>query len=184
MPLLTPTDIRLYLTLNAGQDEELLLALCAAAEAFVLAQISMKTFDVTSVAETYNGNGASIMILDRRPIVDITEVMIDGKVIPAAASWNSNGWLTDLKALYLRGWRFTPSVQNVRVTYTAGYAVVPEDLKRAAIDIVAEKYARRTRQGVTSKSIGSESITYGQNDVTPYARQVFGQYKRPMLARL
>lgn len=184
MALLAPADIRLYLTLNPGQDEQLLLALCAAAESFVLAQISMTSFEIEPKTEVYNGCGSSRMVLDRRPVVAITNVTVDGVELPAAVQWNDTGWVFDGTMLYLRGYKFTPAVQNVSITYTAGYAVVPEDLKRAAVDIVAEKYQRRTRQGITSKSIGTESITYGQNDITPFAKQVFAHYKRPMLMRL
>jgi len=46
------------------------------------------------------------------------------------------GFLFDTRRVLLRGFRFCRGVQNVAISYTAGYASVPLDLKQAGLEIL------------------------------------------------
>lgn len=174
--LCNPADIRAYLGLTEQQaPDSVLLPLCAAADAFVLSYLNRTSLDVASYTETYHGTGSNTLAPDNRPLVSVTSVAVDGKAVPAAAGQGA-GFVSDDLAIYLRDYRFNRGVMNVQITYSAGFATVPEGVKRAAIDIVAEKYARRNRVGISSKTIGQESISYSRDDVTPFAYKALSDY--------
>lgn len=178
--LCTPADIRAYLGLTEQQaPDSVLLPLCAAADAFVLSYLNRTTLDVTTYNETYHGTGSNTLVPDQRPVVTVTSVAVGG-VAQAAAAGQGAGFVWDDLAVYLRDGLFTRGVLNVQVSYSAGFETIPEDIKRAAVDIVAEKYMRRNRVGIASKTIGQESISYSRDDVTPFAVKALNQYKLRM----
>jgi hypothetical protein len=79
----------------------------------------------------------------------------------------------------LRGFRFCRGVQNVQISYTAGYSSVPLDLKQAAIEAFALAYRQRVRIGEKSNSMsGQVTIAFDMSDVPPRSLAVFNQYRR------
>ncbi|HYA07492.1 MAG TPA: hypothetical protein VEF90_16525 [Xanthobacteraceae bacterium] len=101
---------------------------------------------------TFNGTGGKKLLLPDRPVTAVASLTIDTISIPAASppSW---GYLFDTKFLYLYEhhghWGlspgfvsgFTRGVQNVVVSYTAGYAAVPYDLQQACLNWLGSAYA-------------------------------------------
>lgn len=181
MALVETTDVRNFLSLAVDQDEDLLLSLIAAASAFVLKYIDVEGFEIKSYTQKYNGTGSNVLCPDNRPITAVASLAIDGIAVSASINCSDAGYVFDKYGIYLRSHRFCEGVMNVDVTYSAGYAVVPDDIKQAVIEIVAEKYQRRLRVGISSKTIGQESIAFSQNDLTPHARIVLNQYKGTFL---
>jgi hypothetical protein len=79
----------------------------------------------------------------------------------------------------LRGFRFSRGVQNVAISYTAGYASVPLDLKQAALEAFALTYRQRTHIGEKSNSMGGQvTLSFDMSDVPPRSMTVIGQYRR------
>ena len=78
----------------------------------------------------------------------------------------------------LRGYVFTPRPQNVEITYTAGYPVIPPDIAQACIDLVCLRYRERTRIGEVSRATGgSETVTYSQRDMSEHVKLLLSQYR-------
>lgn len=177
MALADTDDVRAFLSLAASQDETLLLSLIAAASAFVLKYVDVDGFAVAAYTEKYNGPGGTVLCPDHRPITAVTSLAVNGTAIAASINCSDSGYVFDRSGIYLRGYRFHEGFMNVDVSYSAGYAAVPDDIKQAVVEIAAEKYQRRLRLGISSKSIGQESIAFSQNDLTPHARVVLNQYK-------
>jgi hypothetical protein len=112
-------------------------------------------FASASYTRTFNGNGGQKMLLPDRPVTAVASLTIDGIAVPAGAVGATPGYLFDNKFLYLygggvggsmgRNWRgsyvFTRDVQNVTVTYTAGYATVPYDVQQACLNWLGSAYA-------------------------------------------
>lgn len=178
--LAAPTDVQAFLSLPTTQDTALLELLCEAASSFVLTYCNRDTFAITARTERYNGTGSRVLVVDNRPIVSVQSVSIYGKDVPASVDFG-NGYIFDKTSITLYGSRFDKDIRNVEVSYTSGFATLPASIKQAVVEIVAEKYQRRTRLGVSSKSIGQETISYSQNDLGPSAKAVLNQYKIPFL---
>ncbi len=82
-------------------------------------------------------------------------------------------------------------IQNVVITYTAGYPSTPPEIAQACIELVALRYRERTRIGEVSKSLGgAETVTYSQKDLSDGIKTLLQQYRlvtpvagvRPMMA--
>jgi len=68
--------------------------------------------------------------------------------------------------------------QNIKVVYKGGYdgnSAVPEDLKLAMIEAVAEVLNKRKSQGISSESIGGGSITWAP---APALNAILDNYRR------
>ena len=108
-----------------------------------------------------NGNGRETMLLPQIPIVAVTQVTFTDR----------NAVVTDVTAdikLYdaAAGIIFHPTphwgcddcfpwgVQNVTVTYTHGYATIPDDLKN--VTILAAKHL--VQQGLTATNLQSQTV--------------------------
>lgn len=103
--------------------------------------------------------GAELM-LPQRPAQEPTSVKVNGV---AVTDWTFLG-----DRLYRpSGWQAwdatTGAPLRVEVTYTHGYAVVPDELKRIGLQAAARAY--RNPKGLRSETIGSESYTYATETV-------------------
>lgn len=174
------SDVQAFLSLPAEQDTALLQSLITSASAFVANWLSRDIFSQTYV-ETVNGNGGDRMVLKNYPVTAIDSMGIDGLPLNVSTLTNggsADGYVFDDSTLYLRGWSLSPGVQNITVTYTAGYDSVPADLAQACVEIVATKYKRRTNLEVSGKTLNGETISYTMTDIPASAKVVLSQYQR------
>lgn len=89
------------------------------------------------------------------------------------------GFLWDSRRVLLRGFRFDRGIQNVQLSYSAGYSSVPLDLRQAAIEAFALSYRQRVRIGEKSNSMnGQVTVAFDMSDVPPRSMTVFSQYRR------
>lgn len=74
---------------------------------------------------------------------------------------------------------FPKGFRNIRCSGIWGsYAVVPEDLKQAGIDLVVAKLNRIRGIGLSSISIGGQSMSFSQRDLDEGTKDVINQYRR------
>lgn len=161
-------------------SDGLLGSLVTSASAYVVSWLSR---DVLSAAfvEIYDGNGKDYLVLANGPITAVTSVAWAGTTLSAAGDpvAPTAGYFFSGRKLSLVGYRF-PYGARVKVSYTAGYATVPADLKQAVTEIVGEAFKRRDRIGVTSKSLTGgvgEVISFSQADITANAKTLLMQYR-------
>jgi hypothetical protein len=113
----------------------------------------------------------------------VTAVSVDGVPIQQSQGFSSGaqvvGYLWDSRRVLLRGFRFCRGVQNVAISYTAGYASVPQDLKQAALEAFALSYRQRTHIGEKSSAMGGQvTLSFDMSEVPPRSVCVFSQYRR------
>lgn len=137
-------------------------------------RITRQSFSgVTSVTEYYSGNGKNIMILNRKPVVAVTEIryVLGSNNISILNLGNievvqSEGILKAKRnyeeSFYLPV--FAKGDYNIKVTYTYGYASCPDDVSEAIIYLCAEQAL-----GFIGARTGGGSIT-----MQAYGRQ-FGE---------
>ena len=132
-----------------------------------------------ALTESYDGNDSDRLLPHQFPIIAVTSVSIDNVPVQQASSPVTAGFLWDTRRILLRGFRFCRGVQNVQISYTAGYSSVPLDLKQAAIEAFALTYRQRVRIGEKSNSMsGQVNIAFDMSDVPPRSMAVFSQYRR------
>src|ERR1035437_1270018 len=123
-------NVKAWLNIDSAQTaSDANLALLISAASRFVKQFTSKGVILQSYTETYDGNGKSVLVLRQQPVVSISSLYLDPQLAtPIAQSvTGQSGWLIDNnQALRLTGYAFTKGVQNIRVTYKAGYQVLGE----------------------------------------------------------
>lgn len=131
------------------------------------------------LSETYDGNDSDRLLPHYFPIIAVTAVSVDGLPIMQSMQPSSAGFVWDSRRVLLRGFVFCRGVQNVQISYTAGYSAVPLDLKQAAIEAFALAYRQRTHIGEKSNSMGGQvTLAFDMSDLPERSLAVFNQYRR------
>ncbi|HET9183257.1 MAG TPA: hypothetical protein VFP59_14060 [Candidatus Angelobacter sp.] len=180
--LCTLADLKAWLPNQGNNDDVTLQALITNGSAQVLQYIN-RSHILCSVLgtlnETYDGNDSDRLLPRSFPVISVSSVTVDGNAVPQAPQPWLPGFLWDGRRVLLRGYIFTRGVQNVQITYTAGYLSVPLDLKQAAIEAFALAYRQRTHIGEKSSSMGGQvTLAFDMSDVPPRSLSIFNQYRR------
>ena len=121
-------------------------------------------FAVQVYTRTFNGVGGARLMLPDYPVTAVSSVSIDGIAVPTSSSTTTAGYVFDEKTIYLRGYCFTRGIQNVLVSYTAGYASVPADVEQACIEWVNTTWGRIERDpSVIMMKAGASEIRWGHD---------------------
>lgn len=140
-----------------------------------------RTFASTEHTEYYDGNGDYVLITDHYPITEIDSIYDD-----AYWSWASSD-LIDSDDYRIKDdntivsqVKFATGVQNIKITYTAGYSssTMPEDLKYACMQQVAYELDRKDDKNLIQKTLPDGSVTYHEYTLTPAVRAILNKYKR------
>jgi hypothetical protein len=173
--------------------EDLILSrLITAASGLILKYTGRPSFTSQSFVETRNGNGAPRMTTIQYPIISVASVQVNGLTVQQSTAPGLSGWAYDLYTIYLVGclnyWPgiwigqnvgvFLRGLQNVVLTYTAGYATIPYDITQACIELVAQKQVRKSHVDQVSASMSQmQTITYSQKDIPPEVKTTLDRYR-------
>jgi hypothetical protein len=128
--------------------------------------------------EVRDGTGGLRMQFACFPVSAVLSLTIDGQVIPRAISTCEAGYSFSQTQISVRSYIFGCGIQNVVITYTAGYPITPPEIAQACIELVALRYRERTRIGEVSKSSGgAETVTYSQKDLSDGIKSLLQQYR-------
>lgn len=167
-----------YLGVSGTTDDALFGTLVTAASQYVQAWLT-RTIAATDYTQRFNGPGGHQLVLPHLPINSVASLMIDGVAVPACAVEGGIGYRFDDVAIYLLGYTFTRGLQNVLITWNAGFATTPPDIAQATVELVAIVYRDRDRIGQLSKSLGNgETVSFFSGDLTPRVKTLLNQYKK------
>lgn len=142
-----------------------------------------RTFGSATYAEVRNGNDRAKLMTNESPITAVSSVSVDGVAIAPSAGPTVAGYTFDSYAIYLRPGltvsRFWRGVQNVELTYTAGYATIPPDIAQACVELIAFKLAKRTRIDKKNETLGSQqTIGFDISDMPAGVKTALLPYQR------
>lgn len=174
-------DVRTWL--QTGQnafpitDDALLSRLITAASHYIQTWLN-RQLALADYSEVRDGTGGETLQFACFPVSNVIMLTIDSQVVPRALSSRGAGYNFTSTQLSVCGYRFNRGIQNVTITYTAGYATTPPDIAQACIELVALRYRERTRIGEVSKSLGgAETVTYSQKDLSDAIKTLLQQYR-------
>lgn len=152
-----------WLGATPGSDDANLQKAISATSAQIEA-VCGRVFTATNYLETYDGPGNGVLTLRQYPIISVTQVALDGFALPASTG-QTYGWLArPPRSIALIGSVFGRGLQNVGVTYRAGYATIPADLELACLEWLKVGYLARTtspdRGPLTEEAAGGSSRKY------------------------
>jgi Phage gp6-like head-tail connector protein len=160
-------------------DDALLTRLITAASQFIQKWLS-RNIASADWYEVRDGTGGRRLTFGNFPVTAVLSLSIDGLTISPAPDDGGfgAGYVFSRTELALRGYIFTRRPQNVAITYTAGYPVIPPDIAQACIDLVCLRYRERTRIGEVSRATGgTETVTYSQRDMSEHVKLLLSQYR-------
>jgi uncharacterized phiE125 gp8 family phage protein len=170
-------DVKAWLNLTVTDDDDLLARLITAVSVAISVDLD-RTLLSADYDEIRDGTGGRTLAFAEMPVTAVASLVIDGREIPPAASGFSPGYLFSPTRLSLLGYRFTAGLGNIRIAYTAGYALVPPDLAQAAIQLVALRYKSRDRIGLTSKGLAGETTGFLQAEMSADVAAVLQRYRK------
>lgn len=147
----------------------------------ILDELGLSAASVTTYNEKFDvsRNGQKDIALTYRPLVSVTALTDNGQLVASSGYYTTTDGqvrLDDLDSF------FTVGRQTVEITYTAGFASIPPDLKHAATTIVASFFNASSHLGLAREQIGQYGYGLaGQGEgigIPRIANRILGKYRR------
>jgi hypothetical protein len=150
---------------------------------------------LTTYAETHNGSGKPWQWVRQWPIAAIVSavdlpsneayplgLLQADQELPRVA-FKTPGLQTASALLAgngaMAGGIFNPGIQNLQITYTAGYLTTPPDLSQAACELAFLWFRNRERIGVSAQGmLGTHVSFFNSSDLLPETRLKLNAYRR------
>lgn len=138
-------------------------------------RITRQNFDgIQEITEYYDGTGSPIMVLRRKPIVQLMQisytnvdanlyyltpnamqVIYDEGILKAKANFNESSYIP----IFYKG------IRNIRITYRYGYATCPGDVAEAIMRLMASEVLGHIagKTGGGNNAVQGFSPNYGEN---------------------
>lgn len=170
---------------NTEHDAEL-ARLIPAVQEFLERECERK-FELATVTEYYSGcDWRESLMVARPPIVTVTNLWDDplrvyatpllaaSYVVPAVGSEDAKAGILRLDHV-----TFLDGIQNIKITYSGGFATIPADLDQAAIELVwaAREKGMNNLVGVRSRSVADGNVQYVNLAWGSLAEDIISQYR-------
>lgn len=169
MAIITLAEAKTHIGITGTSEDTSLQQIVDAVNVFV-GTYCHRTFEsATYTEELYDGSGGPELVLKNYPIITITEILVDTEEVDERTDVGEEGYYiknANNGILYNNaGW--SRGRGNIQITYTAGYATVPNDLKYACLAMAAYFRNMKGKDGIMSESLGSYaySIASGLNNM-------------------
>ena len=132
------------------------------------------------------GTTKTRVFLPELPVTEVSEVIEDEETLVVDDDYK----LGQYGILYRVDDWWTSGIQIVTVTYTHGYATIPDDVTAICIRAAARAYQAGLRAeetegipGVASKSLGDYAVSFGSEQSVGAGEAVLGASAAPLLLR-
>lgn len=142
---------------------------------------------VTDETVTLDSRGGTKVFLPELPVVSVAEVVEDGETLVVDDDYKLGQW----GILHRVGDLWASGVQVLEITYTHGYATLPDDIVSICTRAAARAYQAGLKSaelegvpGVTAKSLGDYSVSFGsEQGGGAGGESVLGASASPVLLR-
>ena len=203
MAIISGSEVQSYCGLSIGDDDTYfdnlasainiaIAQYCGRGEIWGLVEgagdwAQLEPFSQQDAEEIYSGDGTTILLVQRRPIISIThikeETSQDVWEDINTSYYQSVGLDRQMGRIEMLTGVFNSGNNNYKVRYTAGWsdAIMPKDLKLAAKEWGKAIYEDKEIGNVTSRSLGpqSGSITMLKTEIPDRVKQLLLPYRKP-----
>lgn len=178
--LCSRTNLKSYLGLTGtGHDDTLDMLIDAASEA--IESYCRRSFGVTAHVEYHDG-GHDRIVLRHRPVTALTGLWDDlAREFSDSSEITSDDYVldSDLGILHLDAGTFAEGIRNVKVSYSAGYSTIPDDLSQACILLAAAWFnqGRAGGDGLRAQTLAGVAHQFGQQPLPESVRQLLSSYR-------
>ena len=185
MALVTLVKVKEYLEITGTDSDTLLQGFIDRLSAWVERYCDRIFLQATYTDEKHDGDGAKALLVNQYPIDSVTSLFDDtlrnfGTETKIAAA--DFVIYKDRGEIHLDGLTFQKGLQNVKVTYVAGFATIPIDLQQAVLELVADRFRNKESQGIRSQAIGAFRVEYDLSELPQEVRAVLDSYRKPKVA--
>ena len=185
MALVTLAQVKAHLDIvgtNVNQDNKLTL-FQAAAESWFYSYIQRVRIEAGSVTEYQHGDQANTIMLIEYPIISVTELRVDSERVftdPSTLIATTDYAIgEDSNCIILYNSRFPRGFNNIKITYVAGYATVPAEIKLAVLWLTEWFYLNNNRKDMGRTSMGKQDENVGVlADMPPMIKQILDLHIR------
>ena len=174
---LPAVKVYLGIPLDQTEDDALLQSLITGVSVGIQNWIG-RDLSVKQYTDKIDGNGKNRVMFPAWPVTAVAAVMVNGRNIPAATSFEGYGYRFDETMLILNCDCFHKGSRNVELAYTAGYTTMPADIAQVCSKLVGAKYKERDWLGYRSKSLAGETVVFDDVELSESVRGVLWDYKK------
>lgn len=138
--LVSLADLKSWLGITGTDDDVVLARLITQLSRAIFNVIDRPAILPSAYTDTYDGGNEVSIVLRQWPVTGVSSCVVDGVAIPpspplVAGASAQTGYILDsfiatppgaMQRLSLRGFLFTSGVQNVTISYDAGYQITKE----------------------------------------------------------
>lgn len=171
---------------DTSEKDDIRLTSCLTRASTIIEGMTGRTFASTVyTTEIYDGTGTHYLQLRNFPVITLSQVLEAGNALTIGTSYASGtdvvveaeiGRIHRLFALFY-SW---PKYYSV--TYTAGFAAVPDDIVEVAIQLTLLMLKEKERAGILQHSTGAAQSTYTRK-LPEWAQQTMDGYTDHSLGR-
>ena len=191
--IITTSEIKIFLNQSADDtdNDERIDTYCNNVTS-ILETYCDRRFKSREYIEYYDGNGSDEFVVEQIPITSITSIYDDiGRLFEETSLIASTDYVyyeKDGRVVLVNGnnssgyyINFSKGRQNIKITYTSGYVLIPNDLKMIATEIIIKKIQTMDsrRVGATSVTNHGDSIGINLSDILPEHKMLLDtQYRK------
>jgi len=178
---ITTAKIKTYLGITVTTYDTLLDSLATAVSAFMESYCNRIFDEATYTQEIYSG-GKNIIFLKHYPVIIFTklEYKSGSNSNPTWTEYTEDDYdLVDNRKL-IKNSNFVSGINNIRATYSAGYATLPYEIEQLAIELIARKYNQRKSDGMNNESAEGASLDWNRT-ITKEQKMILNKYRKKTL---
>lgn len=166
MPLTTIDKVKEFLGGQESDKDDLRITACLTRASAFIEKYCRRTFaSTTYTTEMYDGTGTSLLNLRHFPIIGTPVVLEAGSALIVGTDPNASpnpDVLVYAREGQLRRYLYIwlPYPNWYSVTYTAGFAAVPDEIVEAAIELTLIMLKEKERAGLAQHTTGAVTSTY------------------------
>lgn len=164
--LTTLSSVKQWLGLTTNASDTVLTSLISSCSEEIEMYLN-RTIESTAYTELRDGNNSDVFMLKAYPVQAVIKLVVDGisyKEIPID-DFTSKGVKLDDRKIIAQGFIFPRGRRTVYIQYLAGYDEIPKAIEQACNELIAARFKneRGDRQGVSSKSLAGETISFSHS---------------------
>jgi len=177
--IVTLSDIYEFLSVSGSSDDTLIQNLIDRKTQEFETYCQLDSFYVNDYVEYYDGDGAPYLFVKNHPINSITEIASDSDWTWGTDTVidSSDYRIVEKNHIAYKSY-FNEGLQNIKVSYNAGYSVIPLDIVEALIEEVTRIYHRRKEIDVFIKTLQDGSQHRIPSGLMPSTKSILGKYRR------
>jgi hypothetical protein len=167
------------ITASKQTDDDLLESLINNVSGAFIRYCKIDSFKAANYTEYIDGNGSRFLFVKNVPLNSITNI------------WISDDWDWDnvdpedsteyriVEKQYIASLNeWSIGIQNIKITYNAGFSSVPAELTQACNEEAYRKYSKRREIDVQIKTLEDGSLHFPSTRFLDSTVQVLSKYKR------